>query len=218
MVDADAAKQLTADGAVWDAWQRAAVEYWLLQHPELGRFRRGDPLATPTVTEFHARADQVVNALGGVPPTWRLASPSPERAEHLARVGWFHELLAGLYEPIESSIQRAGTDPDARETLVRFLEADVYCDRSGYVKADVIRALTRIELDVRTTGRLRSVVLDIVDGVDRREFRSYVRLARRVDGDELRAPLRDRLGSGKSRTARHARWVLEGLGDEAVRR
>jgi hypothetical protein len=67
-----------------------------------------------------------------VPTTWRLARPSLAKAEHLARVGWFHELYAALYGPIEHAVKHVeGGDAAAVETLVRFLEADVYCHRSG---------------------------------------------------------------------------------------
>jgi hypothetical protein len=97
------------------------------------------------------------------------------------------------------------------ETLVRFLEADVYCDRSGYMKADVIRILTRADLDEATLVRLRTVVLAAVEGFDRREFRSYIRLARRVDSDALRQELASRLGSATARTSRHAKWMLAGI-------
>lgn len=125
--------------------------------------------------------------------------------------------MAGLYGPVDHAIGRVEDgDADGIETLVRFLEADVYCDRSGYVKADAIRVLTRAKLDEQTTARLRGVVLAVVDGPDRREFRSYVRLARRVDSEELRAELRVRLDSASRRTARHAGWVLAGLDESSA--
>jgi hypothetical protein len=106
-----------------------------------------------------------------------------------------------------------GGDAAAVETLVRFLEADVYCHRSGYQKADAIRFLTRARLSVESERRLRDVVLAVVDDFDRREFRSYIRLARRVDDESLRAALRRRAFSDHRRTSRHARWVLKGLGE-----
>jgi hypothetical protein len=120
--------------------------------------------------------------------------------------------MAGLYEPIEHAIDRLRRgDTSGIETLVRFVEADVYCHRSGYAKADAIRFLTRVPLAGRVVARLRWVVLDTVDGPDRREFRAYVRLARRVDSDDFRRELRALLGSSNPTTARHARWMLDGL-------
>jgi hypothetical protein len=79
------------------------------------------------------------------------------------------------------------------------------------VKADVIRAVTRADLDADAAARLRTVVMSVVDGYDRREFRSYIRLAKRVDTPELRSALRSRLEFGERRAARHAEWVLAGL-------
>jgi hypothetical protein len=92
-----------------------------------------------TVGEIRQRADLLARSMSDVPFTWRLAAPSPAKAENLARVGWFHELYAGLYGPIEAALKPAEQgDARAVETLVRFLEADVYCHRSGYQKADPI--------------------------------------------------------------------------------
>jgi hypothetical protein len=213
MLDAEDRKGRTRDGDDWAAWQLAARDYWLLVHPELARHRRRDPTRTPTVPEFRELAEQLSRSMEGIPQDWRIQPASAERTERLARVGWFHELGSALYEPVFSSIERAPRDPAAVETLVRFLEADVYCFRSGYAKADVIRALTRLDLDPVTTRRLRAVVLDAVDSWDRREFRAYCRLARKVDSEELRGQLRDRLTTSKPHVPRRARWVLEAIGE-----
>jgi hypothetical protein len=197
---------------LWAVWQRAATDYWVLLHPELARFRAGDPHSTPTIGEMRERAKLVAHAMDGIPETWRLAADSPIRNEQSARVGWLHELMGGLYGPITDAMARLHDgDLSGVETLVRFLEADVYCDRSGYMKADVIRILTRADLDEATLARLRTVALAAVDGFDRREFRSYIRLARRVDSDALRQELASRLGSATARTSRHAKWMLAGI-------
>jgi hypothetical protein len=160
------------------------------------------------------RAEMVARAMDDVPFTWRLAPPSRQRAEHLARVGWFHEQLAGLYGPVRHALERLRRDDlSGIETLIRFLEADVYCHRSGYLKAEVIRFLTRANLNDETLERLRRVVLAVVDDFDRREFRAYIRLGRRVDSAAFRNDLRTRRDSGSHRTARHADWMLVGLGE-----
>ena len=141
-----------------------------------------------------------------------------ERAGSLTRameggsVDAFRVEYARLYDPVREAIQRLRHgDGSGIETLVRFLEADVYCFRSGYTKADVIRALTRADLDDPRTVRLRRVVLIAVEGDDRREFRAYVRLARRLDSPSLRDDLQHLASSSSTRVARHAQWVLEGL-------
>jgi hypothetical protein len=201
-----------ANDDLWAAWQRAATDYWVLLHPELARFRAGDPQRTPSITEMRERAELVTHAMDGIPETWRLAADSPTRNEQSARVGWWHELMAGLYGPVGNAMARLHDgDLSGVETLVRFLEADVYCDRSGYMKADVIRILTRADLNKATHERLLTVVLAAVDGFDRREFRSYIRLARRVDSDALRQELALRLGSTTARASRHAKWMLAGI-------
>jgi hypothetical protein len=203
----------------WEAWQAAATDYWVALHPDLARFRRGDADREPTAQDLLARAEQVRAAMDGIPTDWRLRPPSDERTEHLARVGWFHELLVGLYEPVDAAIQRARRGDRSRlETLLRFLETDVYCFRSGYVKADIIRVVTRLDLDASEVERLRVVVLDVVDGYDRREFRAYVRLARRVDSPGLREALRARRSSPDPRVRRHADWVLAGIEEPTPRK
>ncbi len=202
----------TRDG--WDAWQRAAADYWVQLHPELARFRRGSVDATPTVEELRERAGLLATAMDGVPGDWRLRKPSPERVQHLARVGWFHELSIGLYEPVWGALERLRSGDASRiETLIRFLEADVYCFGSGYLKADLIRSMTRSELGEAEVARLRRVVLAVVGSYDRREFRAYCRLARRLDSPSLREDLRALAASDDRRTARHARWVLDALGE-----
>ena len=217
MLDADNKKNATHDNDDWHAWQRAATDYWVLLHPQLARLRRGDDSRTPSTAEMQERAESVRGAMHGVPTTWRLAPPSPERTEHLARVGWFHEQLAGLYGPIDDAIERLRRDDASSvETLIKFLEADVFCFRSGYKKAEVITVVTRAPLDDEALDRLRRVVVAAVDGVDRREFRSYIRLARRVDSPALRAELTSRLSSALSRTVRHAEWMLAGLGEHGA--
>lgn len=217
MLDADDVKNDSARREDWDEWQRAATEYWLLLHPELSWFRRGNPGRTPSIEEFRERGEALWAARDSVPSGWRLAPPSLEKAEHLARIGWFHELLAAVYGPVDHAIERIRQGDDSGvETLVRFLEADVYCHRSGYVKADAIRFVTRASLSEAVMKRLRGVVLEVVDSHDRREFRSYIRLARPVDSDGLRQELRDRLDSDNPRTVRHAQWMLDGLGVAAT--
>ena len=103
-------------------------------------------------------------------------------------------------------------DPAGLETAVRFLEADPWFFRTGYEKADLIKWLTRMELTEKDMARLRQVVLNAVDSRDRREFRAYCRLARRVDHDRLRQALAERLNSEDEGVRRRARWVLDALG------
>jgi hypothetical protein len=139
--------------------------------------------------------------------------PRSERSRAEAQIGFFHEQMAGLYGPIFGSIEafRAGGDTDDAETMVRFLEADIYCDRSGYVTADVIQAIRRSSTSDAHAARLRHVVLVAVHGRDRREFRAFCRLAASVSDDWLVDQLEQRTRSGDPRSSRHAAWVLDAI-------
>ncbi len=103
-------------------------------------------------------------------------------------------------------------DRDAVEPAVSFLEADPHTFRSGYIKADLVRFLKRINLDPETRRRLRGVLLKVVEAQPRREFRDYCRLATALDSPELRSALRERTGE-QPPIGRQARWMLEALGE-----
>jgi hypothetical protein len=124
----------------------------------------------------------------------------------------FHAHIQALYGPLYEAMDRlAAGDQPAVEMAVTFLELDPYCFRSGYLKADLIRSLVRVELPAEHASRLRDVVLAAVDGFDRRESRSYCRLARKVATPELRRILSSRLENENPGVRRRARWVLEAL-------
>jgi hypothetical protein len=129
----------------------------------------------------------------------------------------FHAALAAAYPPGfwaavgENGEELGRGDPAATELAVLFLEADPWFFRSGYVKADLIRRLKRLALSPSIAERLRQVVLAAVDGRDRREFRHYCRLARRVATPELVAALAERRGSPDPGVRRRSAWVLAAL-------
>src|SRR5689334_20421123 len=184
------------DREAWPRWQRAATDAWLSLHPDDAWLRRPADDHRPTIDEIVRRARRLATATEGVPNDWRIRPSVPERRRFEAQVGFFHEQMAGLYGPIFGAIERlrgGGGDLEAIETLVRFLEADVYCFRSGYATVDVIRALVRAARSAAVDVRLRRVVVVAVDGHDRREFRAFCRLARHVADDFLRSTLSDRL-------------------------
>ena len=97
------------------------------------------------------------------------------------------------------------------EAVIRYLENDPWTFQSGYFKADLIKLLRRLSLTFAQQERVRKIVLAVVDGRDRREFRPYCRLAQKVDSTALRAELTRRLESQSEVTRRHARWVLNYL-------
>jgi hypothetical protein len=113
-----------------------------------------------------------------------------------------------LYAPVAKAFESARTgDPSSIETLVRFLEADPYCFRSGYMKADIIHRLTRIDLDESTRRRLRDVLFAAIENPTRREFRRHIRLARYLEDKEMRSRLDALANSGREPAARHAGWI-----------
>jgi hypothetical protein len=170
---------------------------------------------TAAIARYRRLADSINAAMSGVPAGWQQAE-QPTLSAYQARVDRWHTLMSELYVPLNAARESAlRGDWSARQALVTFLEADVYCHRSGYFKADAISALTRQTLTAAERTRLIEVVLAAVKGADRREFRSYVRLARAVDDPDLRSRLETLCSSADRRTARHARWVLEGLGARA---
>ncbi|HJP88077.1 MAG TPA: hypothetical protein VJ850_03465 [Candidatus Limnocylindrales bacterium] len=212
MLDAADAKGAAGNADEWTMWQQAATDYWLLLHPELQHLRRAKPHVERTIERMTELAEHLSHAMDGIPDVWRFAKLSDEKIEHLARVGWFHELLKGLYEPFWAALEHKPNERDEIELMVRFLEADVYCHRSGYMKSDVIRAIRRSPVLLETVrSRLQDVVIHVVDGPDRREFRDYIRLAKKVDDEELRMRISARIGVDSEVVARHARWMLDGL-------
>ncbi|HKQ73220.1 MAG TPA: hypothetical protein VJ810_05790 [Blastocatellia bacterium] len=97
------------------------------------------------------------------------------------------------------------------DAAIEFLEKDEWTFGSGYAKADLIRLLRKLDLNHTQTERLRRVVLAVVDGRDRREFRHYCRLACKLDSPRLREELARRLDNENEVVRRHARWTLEYL-------
>jgi hypothetical protein len=212
MLEAEDLMVRSAPGEAWTAWQQAAVDSWVLVNPELAAFRAADSESTPTVERMRELAIRVERAFAGVPRDWRVQPHSDERTIYLARLGWWHEMLDKLYDPVWKEIYKLREgDASGLETLVRFLAADVRCFRSGYVKAEIIRLVTRLAMDDATSDRLRAIVILVVEGEHRREFRDYIRLARHVDSPTLRESLTSLKDAPSKRTARHARWMLDGL-------
>jgi len=100
-------------------------------------------------------------------------------------------------------------DPSGLESAIRFLEADPWFFRSGYVKADLIRYVCRCSLMPDQAGRLREVVLNAIERRDRREFRQFANLAKAVQSDELKSEVAKRLLYEDEGVRRRARWVLD---------
>lgn len=102
-------------------------------------------------------------------------------------------------------------DAAGLESAVRFLEADPYFHHSGYTKVKLIRHIKPPMLIPEYIRRLQNVILEMVERRNGQEFRAYCKLARKVDGPELREQLAQRVDLGDFDVRRRARWVLEAL-------
>jgi hypothetical protein len=96
-------------------------------------------------------------------------------------------------------------------TGLKFLEADPWFFRSGYVKADLLRYVKKIEFTENETSRIERILLKVVDTRDAREFRDYCQLARVVKTEFLRSELEKRLVHSDQDICRRAKWMLRAL-------
>jgi len=103
----------------------------------------------------------------------------------------------------------ARTGVSGIESAIAFLEADPWFFASGYMKADLLKIITQVELNDAHVRRLQKVAINIVDKRDCREFRWYCRLARKVQSPELKNKLQQRLNSEDANIRRRARWMLD---------
>ncbi len=130
--------------------------------------------------------------------------------------------LEAAYPPgfwqVHEALKKGRAKRRSIETAIEFLEADPWFNGSGYVKEDLIRFVKRLPLDPEQSARLRQVVLNVVDGRDRREFRHYCRLALWVFDSDLLQELETRSASPDEGIRRRATWMLEMLTNRRRRR
>jgi hypothetical protein len=100
-------------------------------------------------------------------------------------------------------------DPNAIEMAIQFLEADPWFHRSGYIKEEITRRLKRAPLSGKQISILNSGILSMVDREDRREFRSFCRLARAIQTPELIVDVSNRMVSPEEGISRRAKMMLE---------
>ena len=99
----------------------------------------------------------------------------------------------------------------ALDTAIAFLVADPWFFRSGYLKADLIRAVKRANL-----GQLQRVLLQQVVGGgvrqrDRQEFRHYCRLACQLLSSDFLTQIESLRKDADPDIRRSARWVEDAL-------
>jgi hypothetical protein len=209
-----AAYRRQSEPADWARWQEAATDYWLLLHPDLVAFRRGDPDRVLEREEIDRLASEIRTTSSAIRQRWAPGSlgwPWSD-PDYIGLAGWHHEVLTTLYVPIWRAYDEVRTgDRKHLETLLRFLECDPYCFRSGYAKGKIIHRLTQRDLDSVTRDRLRAVLFNDLERPGRSEFRKFIRLARYLDSPELRSELETRAARDGEPGRRQARWILEGL-------
>jgi len=136
------------------------------------------------------------------------------RASWMQACARFHSSFDQLAFPggLQRQLDRMShSDPEAIELAVRFLEADPWFFRSGYIKEQLLRILRRVVLTEDQQARLRAVILHHVEIDGRREFRRYCQLARVLNEPSFRKAVVMHLESDNGRVVSRARLLLRCL-------
>lgn len=102
-------------------------------------------------------------------------------------------------------------DQEAVEMAIRFLEADPWFFRSGYIKEELLRRLCHADLANAQKDRLRVVIFARIDNGAGREFRKYAQLARTLYTLDFYETVHQRSESSDRQVASRARLVLQSL-------
>lgn len=121
----------------------------------------------------------------------------------------FHSYGSRMDSYIERACKQSRySEKKLLEFVVCFLEVDPWFFRSGYLKQIFLTRLKRSDLDEATKGRLRGVLLDIVDRRGTREFKHYCRLAAVIADESLISALEGKSESADGAVAIRARLML----------
>ncbi|MBW3614422.1 MAG: hypothetical protein KY439_03820 [Actinobacteria bacterium] len=124
----------------------------------------------------------------------------------------FRAACDAFYEPFTGLGRRIREgDRAAIDDAVRFLEADPWCFRSGYVKEELMTALANAPLPGDVLPRLRAVIIHRVTHREPRLLRPTGRLAASVCNDELALQLSDLLVAGGDEQRHDAEAVLRAV-------
>lgn len=164
---------------------------------ETGVTARADHLA-----ELHAELHRAYEARDG-------SSATDQAWARAARE--FNEACRLFYEPYEGVLAgvRDGM-PGAIEEAVRFLVADPWCHRSGYLKADLMHALANTVLPPHVVGAVREVVVRRITHRQPRLLRYAAQLAANVWSDSFERELEKLRGQGSPADRGAAESVIEG--------
>jgi hypothetical protein len=103
-------------------------------------------------------------------------------------------------------------DAQAVEMAVRFLEANPWFFRSGYIKEQLLRELRKVSLSEDQRDRLREVIMNRINKGSGREFRRYCRLAKDLMNPKFIAQVGEAMMSDDANISRRAAWVLGSFG------
>ena len=107
-----------------------------------------------------------------------------------------------------ATLLRSG-DPTYVNYAIQYLEADLYYDGSGYYKQHIIQHIKWLRFSDLQLSRLMRVIINVVDGHDRVEFRYFCRLAVAVQTPELLSSITNRTSSSDPGIARRARYMID---------
>lgn len=124
----------------------------------------------------------------------------------------FHQALTAFYEPFTGVARRIRDgDRTAMEDAVRFLEADPWCFRSGYLKEELMTALANATLPDDLRDRLQAVVLHRLSHRESRLLRPTGRLASNVWSDSLERHVTELAATGTAEQREDAAAVLQAV-------
>jgi len=110
----------------------------------------------------------------------------------------------------ELSLLKRG-DAQAIEMAVRYLEANPWFFRSGYIKEELLQRLKRVALSENQRERLRVVIVERINNGSGREFRRYCKLAKALMNSTFEAKVRQAMMSNDVNVSRRAGWVMNSL-------
>jgi hypothetical protein len=123
----------------------------------------------------------------------------------------FNEACQEFYEPygaVMAGVRRGRVD--AIEEAVRFLVADPWCFRSGYLKADLMHGLANTSLPCHVVEQLRGVVLQRITNPQPRLLRFAAQLASNVWSPRFERELQSAETHGSPAVQQAARSVIDG--------
>lgn len=102
-------------------------------------------------------------------------------------------------------------DVAAVEKAIAFLEVDPFFHSSGYIKEKILRYLVRADLTVKQLKLLQRILLRHLQETERREFRSYCKLAKKIADDSLIKTFDENLLSVDPGVVRRAKYMLDSI-------